>query len=137
MGDRIGYAVGTTGPWDAFLVFTAPSPEDPLSDTGHLTGGWLLRDGALRRLDAAERHDVRDPRTGFITGLGIEGIDSDGRRLTARGTTLSRFALETGSLCVNTFVEWDVDGRAGHGEDQDVWSIGRFAERRRAERAAG
>ena len=52
----------------------------------------------------------------------------------AGGRARSRFALQSHSLCVNTFLEWDVDGRPGHGEDQDVWSIARFGERRRASR---
>ena len=136
-GDRVGYAFGTVDEREAFLAFTAPPADDPTGDVEHLTGGWLLRDGALRRLASAERRVVRDPATGFLQELTIEGVDSAGRTMTATGRARSRFALQSGGLCVNTFLAWDLDGRAGHGEDQDVWSMARIGERLRAERARG
>lgn len=136
-GDRIGYAFGTVSSREAFLVFTAPPADDPAGDVEHLTGGWLLRDGSLRRLRSAERRVLRDPATGFPQELTIEGVDGDGRRMRAVGRARSRFALQSSSLCVNTFVSWDLDGHLGHGEDQDVWSIARMSERLRAGRVRG
>jgi len=136
-GDRIGYAFGTVDAGEAFLVFTAPPSDAPAGDVETLTGGWLLREGALRRLRSAERTVTRDPATGFAEEIVIDAVDVDGRDLRTRGVARSRFALQAGGLCVNTFLEWDVDGRTGHGEDQDVWSIARFGARRRAERSGG
>ena len=90
--------------------------------------------GRVSCLASAERRVTRDPATGFIETLTINGVDSDGRELHASGRARSRFALQSHSLCVNTFLEWDVDGRPGHGEDQDVWSIARFGELLRSSR---
>src|SRR5829696_418698 len=72
-GDRAGYAFGTVDEREAFLAFTAPPAADPLGNVEHLTGGWLLREGALRRLASAERRVVRDPATGFLQELRMDG----------------------------------------------------------------
>jgi hypothetical protein len=130
-GDRVSYAFGTAAEDEAFLVFAAPDPKDPTADVEHLTGGWLLRDGELRRLSHAERRVTRDYATGFVQRLEIVGVDSAGRDLQVHGEARSRLALQTSHVCVNSFMEWHINGRHGYGEDQDVWSYARFAQWRR------
>jgi hypothetical protein len=131
-GDRVSYAFGSASASDAFLVFCAPPAKDPLSDVEHLTGGWLLRDGSLRRLREAERRVTRNSVTGFVERLEIDAVDSAGRDLRARGTTQSQLALQTAHVCVNSFMRWEFDGHHGHGEDQDVWSYARLAAKLRS-----
>jgi hypothetical protein len=125
-GDRVSYAYGATSESEAFLAFCVP--EEPLSDVERLTSGWLLRDGVLRRLVQARRKVVRQP-SGALHGVTLTGVDSDGRELRAQGTVLSTMFLHAGPLCINTALRWDVDGRQGFGEDQDVWSTARFRSR--------
>ena len=33
------------------------------------------------------------------------------------------------TLCINTFLQWDLAGDRGWGEDQDVWSVAALADR--------
>lgn len=132
-GDRISYAYGATSTSEAFLAFCAPVAEDPSGDVERLTSGWLLRDGVLRRLTSAERRVERRP-DGSLSAVFLHGEDADGRRLEARGEARSTMFLNPQSLCINTALRWDVDGREGFGEDQDVWGTARFAARLRAQR---
>jgi hypothetical protein len=118
---RLSYVFGTTGPDEGFLVFCMPPKDDLLSETEHLSTGYLFRDGALRRLASATRRNLRNPRTGGVESITIEGRDADGRELNVQGRAISAFPLGNGGMCVNTLLEFDVDGRRGFGEDQDVW----------------
>ena len=125
-GGRLSYVFGSTSDDEAFLVFCRPDGSG--EDREQLSTGYLLRDGSLQRLASATRINHRDAVTGGIDELIIQATDEAGRRLHVSGTAMSRFALVTNHLCVNTFLRFDVDGRVGHGEDQDVWAIGEFAD---------
>lgn len=127
---RLSYAFGSCSPQDAFLAFCAPPEDQPLSDVEHLTSGFLFRDGRLRRLARAERRVQRDPAHGGVSRIEIEGVDTDGRTLHAVGEGRSRLFLPNHNLCINTFLRWQIDGAEGFGEDQDVWSMAHFADRR-------
>ena len=131
---RLSYVFGATSDDEAFLVFCQPPADDQESETETLSSGYLLRDGKLRRLARATRTNTRDLGTGAIAGLEIDALDTDGRSLHVVGTPRSRMMLSHVGICINTFLEFDVDGRTGHGEDQDVWSIARFGARRRRQR---
>jgi hypothetical protein len=130
-GDRVSYAFGVAGPDDAFLAFCQPPPGAPGSDVERLRGGFLLRDGELWRLTSAERRVRRDAATGRVRELEIDAVDSAGRELCARGEARSGMVLHAHSLCLNSLVHWEFDGKACWGEDQDVWSVSRFADRPR------
>ena len=127
---RLSYAFGSCSATDAFLAFCVPPEEAPLGDVEHLTSGFLYRDGVLRRLASATRRVERDPTHGGVSRIEIEGSDTDGRRLNAIAEARSRLFLPSNSLCINTLLRWDIDGREGFGEDQDVWSMAHFADRR-------
>ncbi len=129
---RLSYAFGSASSDDAFLAFCVAPKDDPFADEEQLASGYLFRDGALRRLVKATRRVIRDPRHGGVSRIEIEGSDSDGRSLQVAGEALSRMFLNGHSLCINTFLRWNIDGRVGWGEDQDVWPVASFADRRRA-----
>lgn len=129
---RLSYVFGTVSPDEGFLVFTTPPRDDQRAEIEHLSSGYLFRDGALRRLASATRRNHRDPATGGVARVEIDAVDTDGRPLAVEGEAVSRVALHTSNLCVGTLLRLSVDGRAGWGEDQDVWPLARFAEMRRA-----
>ena len=132
--NRLSYVFGATGPGEAFLVFCTPAGGDQDSETEHLSSGYLLRDGELRRLASATRVNTRDAATGGIQSIVVDITDTDGRTAHITGEARSRMMLPKAGLCINTFLRFDVDGREGFGEDQDVWPLMRFRNRRRAAR---
>ncbi|MGD9702271.1 MAG: hypothetical protein AB7Q42_13870 [Acidimicrobiia bacterium] len=132
--NRLSYVFGATSDDEAFLVFCQPPRDDQESEVEHLTSGYLLRDGKLRRLASATRRNVRHAPTGGIASLEVEAVDTDGRTAFITGEARSRMMLARSGLCINTFLEFDIDGRKGFGEDQDVWPVARFGARRRRDR---
>ncbi|MDO8388900.1 MAG: hypothetical protein Q7V57_00300 [Actinomycetota bacterium] len=131
---RLSYVFGATSADEAFLVFTLPANGDQEAEEEHLSSGYLLRDGQLRRLASATRHNTRDASTGGISALTVDITDTDGRTARITGEARARMMLPRAGLCINTFLRFDVDGREGFGEDQDVWPTMRFRDRRRAAR---
>lgn len=132
---RLSYAFGATSPDEAFLVFCVPDG-DHLGDDETSTSGYLLRDGVVGRIERVRRRVTRDPAHGGVASIELDGVDTDGRSFRADGSARSRMFLTGNSVCVNTFVRWDVAGRVGWGEDQDVWPVELFADRRRIDRDA-
>jgi hypothetical protein len=134
---RLSYVFGTFGTDDAFLAFCMPPVDEPHSAVEHLSTGYLLRDGRLRRLASATRATTRDPATGGIATIELDMTDTDGRRLDVKGNAASRMFLNHGGLCINTLLRFtsqhDELGE-GWGEDQDVFSLSRFAAMRRENR---
>ena len=128
---RLSYAFGSCTPNDAFLAFCVPPQDAPLSEEETLTSGFLFRDGVLRRLQSARRRVTRDPAHGGVSTIEIEAEDTDGRALHALGRARSCLFLPSNSLCINTFLRWEIDGQEGWGEDQDVWSMAHFYDLRR------
>ncbi len=128
---RLGYRFRDHDEFDeAFLVFCQPTSDDEAGDEA-LTSGYLLRDGSLRRLVSATRRNERNAATGLISALTVDATDSDGRTVHITGEARSQMMLARGALCLTTFLEFSLDGRTGYGEDQDVWSVARFAAYRR------
>lgn len=120
---RCSYVYGTVSAQEFFLVFSAPENNEPDCEVEHNTSGYLVRDGVLRRLQTSTRTNERDPATGAISKVAITGSDTDGREFNIIGEPVSRMALNHGGICINSFLKFDVDGREGWGEDQDVWSV--------------
>ncbi len=124
---RLSYAFGSASPADAFLAFCAPT--DVHAEVEHLTAGYLFRDGQVRRLASATRRVTWDVSSGGVERIEISGADTDGRPLEVTGTARSRMVVPGSTLCVNTFLEWDIGGDRGWGEDQEVWSVAALADR--------
>jgi hypothetical protein len=113
---RIGYTWGAAED-TAFLTFSLPGPEgEPIH------AGYLLRDGTVARIVSGRREVSRDPITNWVTAITVTAEDEQGRTLDAQGESRSRMFLPAAtSLCLNSSMRWDVDGREIFGEDQDVW----------------
>jgi hypothetical protein len=121
---RFSYCFGSSSPDEAFLAFCRPGTH--LDPTEELSSGYLIRDGKLRRLERAERVNVRDPATGGVAGIELHAVDIDGRELHADAEMMSHMALSGGSagVTINSLLRWTIDGsRTGWGEDQEVWSL--------------
>ena len=131
---RLSYVFGATSVDEAFLVFCTPAGNDPFAEVEQLSSGYLWRDGALRRLSSATRHNIRDRATGGVQEIEIQATDSDGRDLHVIGNAVSRLALAPVNLCATTLLRFTVNGREGWGEDQDVWPQALFAEMHRRQR---
>ena len=127
---RLSYVFGTVSPTEMFLVFCLPA-RDADGDIERLSSGYLVRDGRLRRLADVTRRNERDTATGAIASITLHGHDDEGLELNVSGHAVSRMALPGSSLCINTLLRFDVDGREGWGEDQDVWPMAEFAAVRR------
>jgi hypothetical protein len=61
---------------------------------------------------------------GYPLRVAIEAFDRLGRRLEAEGRCTSRLASQAtpGMFAWMSLTEWQADGGASTGEDQDVWS---------------
>jgi hypothetical protein len=96
--------------------------------TGHGTdsvyAGYLRRDGAVSYIASGTRQIRRDPDKHWITDVVMDVEDESGRTLRAHGRAVSRMILPTATgVCVNSLMEFTVDGETIHGEDQDVWPM--------------
>lgn len=118
---RVGYSWGAAEDV-SFLTYSIPSGDDDDIHTGYLRVGT-----DVAYLTGGHRIVERDPHQGWVTGMRIEATDEAGRTLHAVGRAASRMVLPgSSSICVNTLMEWTLDGRTVHGEDQDVWPLDAF-----------
>jgi hypothetical protein len=103
-------------------LLTYSTPDGDGTDT--IYAGYLRRDDAVRYIDSGIRRVRRDPNKHWITEISVDVVDESGRPLKAHGTAVSRMILPTAtSVCVNSLMEYTLDGRTIHGEDQDVWPM--------------
>jgi hypothetical protein len=132
---RIQYIFGHVDSSLGFLGFVRP--QDGTADGwSPMNGGYLLRDGAYGDLNpAASRMRVfRSPETGWATHMQVELSDQRDRTMLLEGCAVSRMS-ETG-YGTNQLMRWDIDGRIGWGEDQDVWNPRHFQRMLQALRAS-
>jgi hypothetical protein len=115
---RIGY-VWAAAPDVTFLTYSLPRGDADDIHTGY------LRDGDdVSHITGGRRRVERDPSTQWVTGMVIDATDEQGRDLHAEGRAVSRMILPgSTSICINTSMEWTIDGAIVHGEDQDVWPV--------------
>lgn len=118
---RVGYT-WLAGPDTSLLTFSAPT-----AATDDIHSGYLRTGAKVRSLVSGHRKVRRDPTNAWVEGLDIAAVDENGTEFTATATACSRFILPGAtSVCINTLLEFDVDGRILYGEDQDVWPISGF-----------
>jgi len=133
--DRPRQAAYVTGAWsadDAFLAVT--NAGDYRQD---VTYGFLRRDGATVPLRGGERTVERSDEHGWMTRIVLDAVDAEGRTLRAVGEAVSRIIVNRHTFIdVNSLVRWDLDGRVGWGEDQDMWPVHRWSAYRRDARNA-
>jgi hypothetical protein len=133
---RSGYTYGAVDPSEHFLAFSRPAEgddTDPMSDDYPIFGGYLVRDGEKATIAEGLRRVV-SRRRGHPDQIEVTAVDEQGRRLGARGTVAASLASQStpGMFAWMSIARWEIDGRAGHGEDHDVWSPDRLAARNRA-----
>jgi hypothetical protein len=103
-----------------------------------LRSGYLVLDGVRTGLASGTRRLERDPEHGYMTRIFVDGTDTAGRRLEARGTSLSRMAMKipgVHGVVWTSLVEWSINGSHAWGEDQDAWPIHAWTSFRREQLA--
>jgi hypothetical protein len=106
----------------SLLTYSIPDSGEEGADS--IYAGYLRRNGAVRYLTSGVRRVRRDPDKHWITEVSMDVVDGDGQAFSAHGRAVSRMILPTAtSVCVNSLMEFTVDGETIHGEDQDVWPM--------------
>jgi hypothetical protein len=118
-GLRIGNSHGTAT--DGWAFFAYVNPDDSGRDA--ITSGYWQCDGRAARLVGGERHT--ELRGDFAHTVTVEAVDALDRRLTVRGRSANRQAIDAGHdlYAVLNLVEWDAGPhRVAWGENHDIWS---------------
>ena len=124
---KSAYVTGIASAEEAFLAVTK---SNELSE--EIAYGFLIRDGDIGDIVSGRRLVERDQATGWVKKITIEAVDEHGRRLLATGTRLSGIVLNRHSFIDNNgLIAWSIDGKIGHGEDQDMWPVHEWARYRR------
>ena len=127
---KSAYVTGAASADDAFLAVTKWNDE-----TDPIAYGFMIRDGKIGDLVSGRRIVERDPAQGWVTRITIEGRDEFGRDLLAVGERLSGIIINRHSFIdSNGLIAWTINGKKGHGEDQDMWPVHRWSAFRRQAR---
>jgi len=127
---RSAYVTGAASAKDAFLAGTKWN-----DDTDPIAYGFMIRDGEIGDLVSGRRIVERDPAQGWVTRITIEARDEFGRDLLAVGERLSGIIINRHSFIdSNGLIAWTINGKQGHGEDQDMWPVHRWSAFRRQAR---
>jgi len=129
---RSAYVTGIASARDAFLAVTKwNDPDYPIAY------GFLIEDGVTGDIVSGRRHVERDPSTGYVHTILIEATDEHGRKLEATGRRLSGIVLNRHSFIdSNGLIEWTLNGKTAHGEDQDMWPVHEWSAMRRKMRVS-
>ena len=118
---RIGY-VWAAAPDTTFLTYSLPDGDIDSIHTGYYRVG-----DSVAHITSGRRTVIRDEEHNWVTGMTVEAVDELGRQLYAEGRAISRLVhMGSTSICINTSMEWSIDGVVVHGEDQDVWPMKEF-----------
>lgn len=124
---KSAYVTGIASPEESFLAVTKSG--EHCNDVAY---GFLVRDGEIGDLVSGRRTIERDPEQGWVNRIVIDAVDEHGRKLHAEGKRLSGITLIRHSFIDNNgLIEWSIDGKTGHGEDQDMWPVHDWADYRR------
>ncbi|VWX50205.1 hypothetical protein [Novosphingobium sp. 9U] len=87
-----------------------------------LNGGWVWRNGKLSLITAARKEIRRDDRTFQPQEVTLHLTVEDGSTFVARGTLAAScpYATWTNMHANISLIRWDVEGRIGYGDMQDV-----------------
>jgi hypothetical protein len=128
---KSAYVTGIASPEDAFLAVTKWNDE-----TNPVAYGFMIRDGKTGDLVSGHRIVERCLKQGWVTKITIEARDEFGRDLLAVGERLSGIIINRHSFIdSNGLIAWTINGKVGHGEDQDMWPVDRWSAFRREARA--
>ena len=127
---KSAYVTGIASPDDAFLAVTKWNDE-----ANPVAYGFMIRDGKTGDLVSGRRIVERCPKQGWVTKITIEARDEFGRDLHAVGERLSGIIINRHSFIdSNGLIAWTINGKVGHGEDQDMWPVDRWSAFRREAR---
>ena len=130
---KSAYVTGMASKDDGFLAVTKWNDE-----TDPIAYGFMIRDGKIGDLVTGRRVVERDPAQGWVTNITVDGRDEFDRELHAVGIRLSGIIINRHSFIdSNGLIAWTINGKTGHGEDQDMWPVHRWSAFRRQTRAAG
>lgn len=87
-----------------------------------LNGGWVWRDGAILRVVEARKTVSRDPDSFVPREISLQMTTEDGREFIATGRLVAScpFAVWPNIMSNISLIRWEVEGRVGHGDCQDV-----------------
>ena len=124
---KSAYVTGIASPEESFLA--VPRSGEHCNDVAY---GFLIREGEIGDLVSGRRSIERDPEQGWVNRIVIDAVDEHGRKLHAEGKRISGITLVRHSFIDNNgLIEWSIDGKTGHGEDQDMWPVHDWADYRR------
>ncbi len=130
---KSAYVTGIASPDDAFLAVTKWNDE-----ANSVAYGFMIRDGKIGDLQSGRRIVERCPERGWVTKITIEAVDEFGRDLLAVGERISGIIINRHSFIdSNGLIAWTINGKTGHGEDQDMWPVHRWSAFRREARRGG
>jgi hypothetical protein len=95
---------------------------------------FLVLDGHLSPVAEGQVRRERDPNHGFIRRIVVTGKDEDGRQYEAVGDAVSRMIIPIAGahgVCVNSLVDYRINGIQAWGDDQDAWPIHTWSAMRR------
>lgn len=86
-----------------------------------MNAGWLLKDGKFGQIDKdkSKMLNFRDPVSGWNSHMLVDAHDDLGRSMEIEGFSVSR--MSEGGYGLNQMMRWEMEGKIGWGEDQDVW----------------
>jgi hypothetical protein len=114
--NRIGY-VWAAVPAVGFLAYSLPQ-----GDVDSIHAGYHRVGDVVSYIASGRRTLERQPESKLVTAMTVDAVDELGRELHAEGRAVSRLVLPgSTNICINTSMEWIIDGNVVHGEDQDVW----------------
>ena len=91
-----------------------------------------MRDGESAELTAGRRLVERHSEQRWVTKITIEAEDALGRKMHAVGSRLTGILINRHSFIdSNGLIAWEINGKSGHGEDQDMWPVHAWADFRR------
>ena len=115
---HVGYSYGAADERNGFHSIV-------MHDHDTLIHGHLMREGVWGKLVEGRRTVAeRDPATGYQRRVVVEARDEHGRELRAEGRALNAFGIQINPnlASMDCMMEWDIDGVAGHGQDNDDWT---------------
>ncbi|PPJ16300.1 hypothetical protein C5E44_17750 [Nocardia nova] len=108
---RVGYT------WLADSELSLLTYSSPTDDSNDIHAGYIHRQRDSTGVTRGHRSVERDPEHGWISKPTLTVVDEHGERLAVTGRARSRFILPGATnVCVNSVLEFDVDGRTVHGK---------------------
>lgn len=128
---RLCYDYGCTRDGNGFCTFSTQS-EVGEGGSSAINHGFWLNNGKRLQVVEGVRTIERNARHPWATKVVLELLDVEGNRHRAVGRELSHFLFTPARWITSiTFMEWDIDGKKGWGEDQDLWRYDEYSLRHR------